>query len=467
MKRRKLALWISIALLILIAVVIIVLFRKTNVRPNIILMSVDTLRADHLSCYGYDKNTSPNIDAYSQEFVLFKNAVSAAPVTAPAHMSLFTGLTPIIHRVMNWQEDKSENYRLDDKFATIAEILKNNGYLTVGFHGGGNVSGGLGFDKGFDLYSNKHVKWRTADKNPESLNPIRSWIKKSKEEQKPFFLFLHHYVCHDPYLIESQKFNHHFLVKKVKGLPLRNSKSKTYTRETFWENVDLGKKEHKEHIMALYDGCIYYSDYLFGEVMKILKEENSYDNSIVILLSDHGEEFFEHGDKLHWRLFIETLHVPFLMKFPNSKYRGLKIEKEIRSFDLLPSLLQYLNIKNENFMGGESFIPLITKKGSYIPQIISVAPTLTYLRIHYEEYAYSNQPSLGVHEWLFNRAVDPKEMENLSNNNIEFLKKMRNRSSDIMNLELSKGAKMKSEEKKPAEANEKIIEQLKALGYIK
>ena len=286
--------------LIVVGAIIIIFFPRfeSKSKPNIILMSIDTLRADHLHCYGYARQTSPNIDKYSKDFVIFENAISQSPVTAPAHMSLFTGLTPIVHSVTNLGREPNQNNRLDEGITTLAEILRNKGYFTIGFHEGGNVAAVLGFDKGFDLYSTECINWKNIEK-ADALAGIQKWISKSKKNNKPLFLFLHHYICHDPYLSAPEKFRLHFLEKPVEDIPIKNmviDKEFLFVREAFWKNVDLNKESHMQHVISLYDGGVYYSDFIFGKVMNVLKEADFYDNTVVILLSDHGEEFYEHGE---------------------------------------------------------------------------------------------------------------------------------------------------------------------------
>ena len=277
-------------------------------KPNIIIVSIDTLRADHLSCYGYLRQTSPYIDEFVKDAVLFENAISQSPKTASSHMSLFTALTPDVHGVSNINEDGSMDKRLDDEIVTLAQVLKEKGYLTVGFHGGGQMSASLGFDKGFDLYSSNPIMHQDSYYQFEELKGIRQWISRSKKKRKPLFLFLHHYICHDPYLAAPKEFRLRFLDNPVAGLPLDPEeiwdKDPGLWSKNFWRNVDMSKAEHNSHIVSLYDGEVYYSDYLFGKVIDILKEEKYYNNSMIILLSDHGEEFYEHKDIGHGKLFI-------------------------------------------------------------------------------------------------------------------------------------------------------------------
>lgn len=447
-------------------------------RPNIILFSIDTLRADHLSCYGYNKPTSPFIDQFAKDSVLFSRAISQAPTTATSHMSIFTALTPAVHGIKNIRPDGT--YRpLDESIVTLAEVLKDTGYLTIGIHGGAQVDGSIGFAQGFDEYSDDFLIWVTPrglpKASPEGFEPIKKdierWLRSIKEKKQPLFLFLHHYLCHDPYLKGPQSFRIRFLSERAAGLPVtweNISLGECFkdARSSFWKNVDLSNPQHLKHITALYDGGVYYSDCIFNEVMNLLKEKNLYDNSLIIFLSDHGEEFYEHGDKLHWRLFIETLHVPLIIKFPGNKLEGKIIRETVRSMDLMPTILDFLNIPVRHTIQGESFLPIITNQGGYNPPIVSYSEHDDSFRFVKDGYVYSNQLSLGCREWLFSQKEDPKEQNNLSREKPELIKRMRNEAQNILQTDAAFLKTMEVGKGDLLEANKELRKQLRALGYV-
>ena len=161
---RRVAIFLALAA-VPVAVMLLLRFSFSHSpRPNIILISIDTLRADRLGCYGGPQGISPNIDAFCRESVQFLRATSQAPSTTGSHMSLFTGLLPPVHRVTNWvlREDLARRFdlsRLQAGIPTLAQYLKENGYRTIGLHGGGHVSAFFGFDRGFDLYSDAIIDW--------------------------------------------------------------------------------------------------------------------------------------------------------------------------------------------------------------------------------------------------------------------------------------------------------------------
>ena len=341
----------------------------------IILLSIDTLRADHLACYGYELETSPSIDRFARESVLFENAISPSPRTTPAHVSLFTATTPVVHGRTNISDNKKGYEPFPAGIASAAEVLKTNGYITIGLHGGANVEGLCGLKRGFDYY---------APVPHESLNShLAKLIQSLRTSTSPFFIFLHHYVCHDPYTKGPKDLRLRFtegweeeltsIIDELEGLDVFAQKSKR-----FWRHFDINSLADRELVTALYDGGVLYSDSLFAETLDVLKREGLYEDALIVVLSDHGEEFFEHGGKLHSRLFIETLHVPLLIKFPHNKFGGRRILEDVRTFDLFPTVFEYLKIKPlpVSFQG-QSFLPLILDKGTYDPLIMSFSRSET------------------------------------------------------------------------------------------
>jgi len=165
-------------------------------RPNLVLVSIDTLRADHLTAYGYERSTSPEISRLARQGILFERAFSQSPKTATSHMSLFTGLYPPAHRVANWGERRVR--RLSDDVPTLATLLVRAGYRTEAYTNGGNVSARLGFGQGFDSYQEDRGAESVFDSAQRALD--RFVQEADGGARAPFFLFLHTFQVHDPYV---------------------------------------------------------------------------------------------------------------------------------------------------------------------------------------------------------------------------------------------------------------------------
>jgi len=432
----------------------------------IILLSIDTLRADHLSCYGYGLETSPSIDRFAGEAVLFENAVSSSPVTTPAHVSIFTATTPLAHGRTNISSQKKGYVPLPAGIISAAEVLKANGYITLGLHGGGNVEGLCGLKRGFDHY---------AEVPHEGLNSgLEDIIKSYRTSASPFFIFLHHYVCHDPYtkgpkdlrlrFAKTRKDELASIIDEIEGLDNFGQR-----RRKFWRHFDLASQADRELVAAMYDGGVLCSDSLFARTLEILKREGLYEDALIILLSDHGEEFFEHGGKLHARLFIETLHVPLLIKFPRGEFKDRRMSADVRTFDLFPTIFDYLGIKGPASFQGQSFLPLISGKGAYDPSVMSFSPWGNRIRFHDRGYVFAHEPinRVGVSHWLFDRKKDPGERVNLAGTRPELLRRMESKSRELMREQQELARLFKSESGAMVEIDKEVIEKLRALGYVK
>jgi arylsulfatase A-like enzyme len=442
-------------------------------KPCIVLISIDTLRADHLGCYGYPLATSPQIDAFRRESVQFMRAYSQAPSTAASHMSLFTGLLPPVHRITNTvTKDRSDLRRLHPGVTTLAEILKANGYLTAAFHGGGNVAGAFGFDRGFDLYPGKAFKWNRVFFNPRLFRPMRSWMQKSLREKKPLFLFLHHYICHDPYLHAPPAIMDRFVKDPQPGLPLAppDLKRPTHPNESpsslFWKKIDGTNADHRRHVMSLYDAGVNFSDFVFGNVQKILKEEGLYDKALIILLSDHGEEFWEHGDTKHWRLFRESLHVPLIIRFPGAAAAGSRLSMPVRQFDVMPTILEYLGIQPLHSLQAASLLPLISGKSQHAPRLASFSDQFDHVRFLDSGLSYSNQPSQGIGEWLFDLRLDPCERRNLAASKPSLLPRLRALAAAILQKQKMLRRQRGLGDELLLPMGENLREELESLGYL-
>lgn len=434
--------------------------------PSVIIFSIDTLRADHLGCYGYDRDTSPEIDSFSGEAVLFENAFSQSPFTAPSHMSLFTSLTPAVHRV-NGLNAGDKVQVLNKRIRTIAQIFKERGYATIGLHGGGHMSGAHGFDRGFDVY-----RLNTHWGDTSNFDFIRSQIRGAGKKGKPVFLFIHHYICHSPYVNSPPEFSFKFIDREKDVFPFypadlgRNTGTGNHD---FWKGVDMSDPVHNRTVTAYYDGGIGFSDRLFGLMLKLFKEEGLYDDSVIVLLSDHGEEFYEHKGVEHGRLFREHLHVPLIIRFPGGAFKGTREPSYVRTFDLLPTLMQILNIKSGNLMQGVSFYPLLSERGKYAPLMFSYLEGENGkfdLRLMKNGYVYLYDKKSGGFSYLFDTVEDPFERADLSGSMAELANSFSTESGRIIAADIALRDKMGFDSVAVRNEDEDGIKQLRSLGYV-
>ena len=411
-------------------------------------------------------------------------------------MSLFTGLTPIVHGVSNVAAGPMQ--KLDERIPTYVELLAEEGYDTAGFHGGGNVDASFGFARGFDLYSQDYVPyaWIGLHESSAGLSAVRRFVQISRDRGRPLFLFLHHYVCHAPYLTAPEALRDRFLEgRKVAGLPLgmtdaekaelsrlvddrtagkrkRQLHGRIFQshRESFWSGVDLARDDHREHISALYDANVAYADVIFQRVVDLLRAEGVYDDSIVVLFSDHGEEFHEHGGLEHRQAFIETLHVPLAIK-PASR-SGITprvVSRTVRTMDLMPTLLELAGIEDPYTTQAASFGAFLRgNESGYAPEILSYhGHEASIVRLEADGLAYTNQPSKnGRDSWLFSLADDPRERRDLSEARRADVERLSAAAQARRDRDLAFRDDLLRALRRPPQLDPALVEQLRHLGYI-
>jgi len=385
----------------------------------VVFISIDTLRADHLGCYGYVRNTSPVIDRFAKESILCRQAFSHSAKTAPSHMSMFTSLYPTVHGVHMFNRKLGPiPYRLDEKIKPLAEVLRENGYTCVAFTGGGNVGADYGFDRGFSIYDTGMGHWERG---------IR-WIAGHSTE--PFFIFLHTYVVHDPYFPPEpfySMFNPDYIGKMLRpGGPERED----MTSQVYWGRVDTGDPRDVEQLVSLYDGEIRYMDErMMQPLLRILKTSGLWQKAIVVFTADHGEEFGEHGRFKHEQVYDELLHVPLIVHLPKAIARRMppgEIPHQVRLIDIMPTLMDLLDIHTPTHrLQGTSLVPFFRREESagrvvYATRVVSSIRGTPYVRnyvlrldgkklIRNVNYRFR----LGVPWEFYDLRSDPGEMKNL------------------------------------------------------
>lgn len=298
--------------------------------PNIVLISIDSLRADHLHSYGYPRNTSPNLDAVAAQGASFETVISPTSWTLPAHMTLMTSLDPEAHGVI------TNRLRLGRGIDTLPQRLQRSGYATAGFVSATYLDGLYGFSRGFDEYDDYTMlhaagaKSRSAVTSQQLAQHAIDYLQRrsSAKDQRPFFLFLHFFDVHydyNPPTPYAQMFDAAYAGRATgnvdsvrQGMPSR----------------DL------DHVVALYDGEIAWVDANIGKILSSLHTLGYDDNTIVAITADHGEEFLEHGQAAHYKtLYDEVLRVPLVIRYPGHVAPGRKVEGQVRLMDVAPTLL--------------------------------------------------------------------------------------------------------------------------------
>ena len=333
-------------------------------RPNILWIVMDTVREDHLSCYGYSRNTTPNIDEIASEGVLFENVISAAPWTLPSHASMFTSMFPSEHGT------DAEHPWLDDSFETIAELLHSLGYQTYGYSNSPFVGPQYNLDQGFDTFVMTpfgrtqqepkpeptlpdflrvkkymedllHTQGATAegavtDKGAEKTNKVvEGWIADANQADKPFFLFINYFEAHEPANAPKQ-FSTPYLPPGVSWARANAVNQDFYLYVS--EKVPMSKEDFAI-LSSLYDGEISYVDYRMGQLFDYVRNLGIMDNTVLIITSDHGQNLGEHNLIGHQLSIHDTLlRVPLIIRYPKVFEAGQRVEEQVQLTDIFPTI---------------------------------------------------------------------------------------------------------------------------------
>jgi arylsulfatase A-like enzyme/Flp pilus assembly protein TadD len=352
-------------------------------RPlEVLLITLDTTRADRLGCYGYEKETSPNLDVLARQGVLFRRAYSHVPLTCPSHASMFTGLTPARHGVHD-----NGGFVLGESFPTLAEAFTQAGYRTGAFVSAFVLERRFGLARGFATYEDDVVRGGEARKD-QVLASVRAEVKVDRaiewlrlDDPRPVFAWVHLYDPHDPYEA-PEPFRSRF-----PGRP--------------------------------YDAEVAYMDSQIGRLLAAFAERNRARPALVAAVGDHGESLGEHGESTHsYFIYEATQRVPLMLSFPGHLPRGVEVDTLVRGVDVMPTLLDIAGLPIPPDVDGRSLVPLMTGRSrteagpayleSYHPRLWWGAQELLGLRSGRWLYVRSPRPE------LYEVEVDPAESRNVA-----------------------------------------------------
>jgi arylsulfatase A-like enzyme len=332
--------------------------RAPATRPDVIVILIDTLRADHMGVYGYGRDTTPNLDRFARESVVFRRAVSQTSWTKPSIPSLFTALYPSRHGVFEGSSRDTEGHItsdvLPDSLETLAEAFREHGYETVAFVHNAQLRGFLGFAQGFDLYRD-----RAGDADQINGAFLR-WLDGRGEG--PFYAYLHYLDVHWPYRPPAP-------FDTLFGAGESTIDFATDDWKALREDINDGKIRPGESdvraMVALYDGELRFLDDRLGRLFDDLRRRGLYDDAMIVVTSDHGEEFLEHGKIGHGQsLHRELLWIPLMIRFPGGRWGGREIEETVELLDVFPTIADHLGWGPLPGVDGRSLIPGIAGKSS-------------------------------------------------------------------------------------------------------
>lgn len=460
---------------------------------NVIIIAVDALRPDHLGINGYPRTISPHIDALAQRSLVFDQAITQASWTLPSFLSIFTSLYPTsIHPdTLAVPNDKlpAAKFLVKDypRLVNIAELFKQNRYITAAFTAGGYLDPSFHWKKGFDSYETFLNFLEKKDTAKELNEKAFDWLDQNKDQK--FFLFLYYLDVHCPYVIPGETSD--VFASDGKGkIDLKGKCGTQIVREllTFSEEE---QKEMVEQIVDRYDAGIKYVDLHLGKLFEHLKALGLERKTIIVLLADHGEELGDHASsdfhtflkrtvKMHIghaaSLFNEVLHVPLIVHHPQLKPQ--RIPYRVRLLDVAPTILDFLGIAVPPVFEGKSLITFLDGREAADRDAFAVSirsktvpygafaifsGSLKYIHLHYQNMD-------NAAKFLYDLQHDPGETLNLAYRFPALTTAMHQTFMDWLMATRMKGEALQHPPhpklEKPADStNDRLYEQLKSLGY--
>ena len=429
---------------------------------QIVVVGVDPLRPDHLTSWGYKRDTTPGLDRMArEEATVFERAYASSSWTLPSMTSVFTSLHPMQHQVVD------RGYKLDSKLDTLAGTLSDRGWKTAAFITHIYVSSLFGLDSGFDEFHELSIDWEFAEGHQlraDALNEeVLPWLSANADER--FFLYVHVFDPHwdyDPPAAWAER----FIDPEYRG-PASGSWKFI---EQYIPTEQLMDKPELDRVVDLYDGEIAWTEHQIGRLIDHLRNLGIWNQALFVLLADHGEELQDHGSMHHIRtLYEEVLRVPLIIKPPHgrSDQARSRVTERVRNLDIAPTILDFAGISSPADFEGISLRPLMSQLGRD-------RPVFAHTQRHLSDKAALIVDDVKViHSWapgqegteLYDLAADPKEAQNLSSEDPEGTAEARSLLLNEIERMRAWSRERELERATPALTPEQI-EHLRALGYV-
>jgi arylsulfatase A-like enzyme len=429
--------------------------------PNLVLLSIDTLRADALGSYGRAENPTPNLDRLAREGVRFSSAYSTSSWTAPSIASLMTGLYPTQHGVRHGFIQKGAvkgQEELPPDSPVLTELLHARGYRTFGIVANGHLEGRFGFARGFDRY--ECLGFRNG---PLVLEHLQTWLTEIKEDREaPYFLWVHLLDPHSPYLGFPP------YLERIWGWRLRHPDLEHVTPADEYDAKKLSG-DRLEYVKMLYASEVNYADFVVGEILGRLgvrkaPRQQSDRGTFIVALSDHGEEFSEHGRFGHGHtLFEESVHVPLIMRWPDGAFANTQVSVPVSLVDIVPTLAAALDLSDSSHTvasDGESLLPLASRAAASTPRALFAELSRGRQRVmaRMGDLKLIRDP-LESRSTLFDLARDPLEKADLASTRSAETAALEARITRVLGARPAREAAVK-----PLDEHE--VRALKAMGYV-
>lgn len=443
--------------------------------PSIILIVIDTLRADYLGSYGFDGRISPHLDELAAESMLFRRCSSQAPWTTPSMASMMTSLYPDAHGVHLAPDDprdqKSWRQRwtraIPESTTTLAECLRDRGYRTAAFIANPFLAKGLGFEQGFEDFDESAAISRDRD-STMLLHSSLEWLRSMASGDHPTFLYLHLMDVHGPYTAPDTDYE---AIQTSAGLgpatilPQRGFRRiQPYLRTPSWTKA--ADRNELRLWRGRYAAGVHAADRRLGGFFQTLRDEGLWDDRLVVVTSDHGEELFDHGGWDHgFSLHEHQLHVPLIVRHPGNRHAGTRLDDLVRLVDLMPTLIRMTNATGPDGMTGRDLLSVGSLNGdrngprtAFATSVKEHPGTTSIFDGRYK--LISDLTSFKLR--LFDIQNDPGELEEISAREPEVVSRL----SKLLAAEIARVEAGDAADADPEQIPSDQLERLRELGYL-
>lgn len=424
-------------------------------RLNVILISLDTVRPDHLSCYGYHRETTPHIDRIAREGVRYTQAFSQAAQTFASHLSIFTSRYPKRSWIF-WEASA-----LEPTTETLTEALHRFGYATAMFAALGHtryVDSEVTGARAFRVFDEKHFFKFELKPLPPS---VFEWLQAQRGQ--PFFLFLHGYDAHEPHVLpiryDAKRFDStyegmvpstlvelHALLAASRGIEDVDKiawKQYLLERESVYRDVlegpHGGQPKDLRHVVATYDAQLYYLDQALGQLFTALRNLELMDRTLLVLLSDHGQEFGEHGRYAsHWGCYDEVTRMVLIVRDPRQRKRGRTVQQLVQAIDVMPTILELLGLPIPASAQGRSLVPLLRTGRDPDREAIAISVGQGMRAIRTPTWKLISPE--GSPTELYRLRTDPTEQRNLITRHPDIAAQLQHRLDAVVSAEVAGAA---------------------------
>jgi arylsulfatase A-like enzyme len=429
--------------------------------PNILLVTLDTTRADHLGAYGYFRDTSPTLDALARQSILFERAIAPTATTLPTHVSILTASYPLEHGVLANLTHGGQRFVPSSKLESFAWIATEAGYQTAAFVSAAPLKSDSGIANGFDFFDQPDRRHRRGRRTTDAA---LKWLRALKE--RPFFLWVHYYDAHYPFKAPAP---HGTRFRTDRALEQFIAERRIHDRAL---RPIIGKFDDARQSINAYDGEIRYQDDQLERLFGTLRSFDEWQKTAVVLIGDHGEGLCQHGEAGHGGTWNEQLQVPMMIRIPGQAPR--RVSEVASVVDALPTLVALLGdpaleFSNENVSGrallASGFQPQpVLSQDTGRPRDVPYRYSLTserwkYFRVEHKDGTWTEE--------LYDLSRDPHELRDVAQLQAEVLQDLRAALQSRLAEQRARGAELRrGQGSEPRELDPAVLEELKALGYV-